>query len=223
MQPTFNKYNSTWGYATVAIFFACMIWVSPMLSLRDNDVLGRMITVTSIIILTMWHRVAGIIALSVVIAVMQNRLAMEGFTLPKAISNPIVGAVSSDDFFSWKTPDEFKQKYCIKGLSDNGLGYILNSKLLNIDASGNYTFNKDTLASLNKIDDKTATTENGCITTPERSGGINKICDPKCNWKIKTVEGFTATIENSPIMNAKNLIKDNVQKAKTMTESFFSR
>jgi hypothetical protein len=36
-------------------------------------------------------------------------------------------------------------------------------------------------------------------------------------------EGFTATIENSPILNAKNLIKDNVQKAKKMTESFFSR
>lgn len=222
MQSAFNKYDSTWGYATVAIFFACMIWVSPMLSLRDNDVLGRMITVTSIIILTMWHRVAGIIALSVVIAVMQNRSAMEGFTLPKTISNPIVGSVSSDDFFSWKTPDEFKQKYCIKGLSDHGLGYILNSKLLNIDASGNYTFHKDALASLNKIDNKTLKKENGC---PKFVGaGINVICDTKCNWKMeKQKEGFTPNIENSPIMNAKNLIKDNVQKAKSMTESFFSR
>jgi hypothetical protein len=42
------------------------------------------------------------------------------------------------------------------------------------------------------------------------------------NYATRT-EGFTATIENSPILNAKNLIKDNVQKAKKMTESFFSR
>ena len=220
MQTTVNKNDSIWGYATVAIFFACLIWVSPMLSLRDNDVLGRMITVTSIVILTMWHRVAGIIALSVVIAVMQNRPAMEGFTLPKTISNPIVGSASSDDFFSWKTPDEFKQKYCIKGWGDDGWTYVLNPKFFNgpIDASGNPTISDKTLTSMVRLDDKTITKENGC---PNK--GVGQVCDTKCNWKIKAVEGFTATIENSPIMNAKNLIKDNVQKAKTMTESFFSR
>jgi hypothetical protein len=222
MQSTFNKYDSTWGYATVAIFFACMIWVSP---LRDNDVLGRIITVMSIVMLTMWNRVAGIIALSVVIAIMQNRSEMEGFTLPNTVSNPIVGSVSSDDFFSWKTPDEFKQKYCIKGWGvDGGWTYVLNPKFFNgpIDASGNPTISDKTTTSMGRMDDKTITKENGC---PKYVGDgiINVICDPKCNWKIKAVEGFTATIENSPIMNAKNLIKDNVQKAKTMTESFFSR
>ena len=217
MQSSFNKYDSTWGYATVAIFFACMIWVSP---LRDNDVLGRIITVMSIVMLTMWNRVAGIIALSVVIAIMQNRSEMEGFTLPKTISNPVVGSTSSDE---WKTPDEFKQKYCMKGLSDDGWNYILNPKLFTgpIDASGNPALDKDGAAVLGRIDNATLKKENGC---PKFVGaGINVICDPKCNWKIKAVEGFTATIENSPIMNAKNLIKDNVQKAKTMTESFFSR
>ena len=217
MQSSFNKYDSTWGYATVAIFFACMIWVSP---LRDNDVLGRIITVMSIVMLTMWNRVAGIIALSVVIAIMQNRSEMEGFTLPKTISNPVVGSASSDE---WKTPDEFKQKYCMKGLGDDGWNYILNPKLFTgpIDASGNPALDKDGAAVLGRIDNATLKKENGC---PKFVGsGINVICDPKCNWKIKAVEGFTATIENSPIMNAKNLIKDNVQKAKTMTESFFSR
>ena len=217
MQSSFNKYDSTWGYATVAIFFACLIWVSP---LRDNDVLGRIITVMSIVMLTMWNRVAGIIALSVVIAIMQNRSEMEGFTLPKTISNPVVGSTSSDE---WKTPDEFKQKYCMKGLGDDGWNYILNPKLFTgpIDASGNPALDKDGAAVLGRIDNATLKKENGC---PKFVGaGINVICDPKCNWKIKAVEGFTATIENSPIMNAKNLIKDNVQKAKTMTESFFSR
>ena len=232
MQRAFNKIDPTWGYATVALFFACIIWVSPMLSLRDNDVLGRMITVTSIVILTMWHRVAGIIALSVVIAVMQNRyemgpintaIAMEGFTLPKNVSNPVVGTTSSDDFFSWKTPDEFKQKYCMKGLSDDGWNYILNPKLFTgpIDASGNPALDKDGAAVLGRIDNATLKKENGC---PKFVGaGINVICDPKCNWKMSTKEGFTPNIENSPILNAKNLIKDNVKKAKTMTESFFSR
>jgi len=38
-----------------------------------------------------------------------------------------------------------------------------------------------------------------------------------------TKEGFTPTIEVSPIQNMKNVVKDNVRKAKTMTESFFSR
>ena len=220
MQSSFNKYDSTWGYATVAIFFACLIWVSPMLSLRDNDVLGRIITVMSIVMLTMWNRVAGIIALSVVIAIMQNRSEMEGFTLPKTISNPVVGSASSDE---WKTPDEFKQKYCMKGLGDDGWNYILNPKLFTgpIDASGNPALDKDGAAVLGRIDNATLKKENGC---PKFVGsGINVICDPKCNWKIKAVEGFTATIENSSILNSKNWIKDKVQKAKTMTESFFSR
>ena len=48
--------------------------------------------------------------------------------------------------------------------------------------------------------------------------------NPKCDWKMKqTKEGFTSTIEVSPIQNMKNVVKDNVRKAKTMTESFFSR
>jgi hypothetical protein len=224
MQRAFNKIDPTWGYATVALFFACIIWVSPMLSLRDNDILGRIITVTSIVMLTLCHRVAGIIALIVVIAIMQNRPAMEGFTLPKTISNPVVGSASSDDFFSWKTPDEFKQKYCIKGLNDDGWNYILNPKLFTgpIDASGNPDLDKDGVAVLARIDNATLKKENGC---PKFVGaGINVLCDPKCNWKMaKQKEGFTPNIENSPILNAKNLIKDNVKKAKTMTESFFSR
>lgn len=221
MQSSFNKYDSTWGYATVAIFFACMIWVSP---LRDNDVLGRIITVMSIVMLTMWNRVAGIIALSVVIAIMQNRSEMEGFTLPNTVSNPIVGSVSSDE---WNTPDEFKQKYCTKVVLDgmDSLVYGLkpNSKLVAYDSSGKMT---DVGESHKRIDWPSVLscgqTKNP-INGKDQSGGIVQLCNPTCNWKIKTVEGFTATIENSPITNAKNLIKDNVQKAKTMTESFFSR
>ena len=55
-------------------------------------------------------------------------------------------------------------------------------------------------------------------------GGIQGMCNPKCDWKMKqTKEGFTSTIEVSPVQNMKNVVKDNLRKAKTMTESFFSR
>ncbi len=189
-----------------------------------SGILCKIVAVAIIVAFSMHHRVSGLVVLIVVIAVMQNRPATEGFTLPNTISNPVVGSASSDDFFSWKTPDEFKQKYCMKGVSDDGWNYILNSKLFTgpIDASGNPTIDKDGAAVLGGIDNTTLKKENGC---PKFVGaGINVICNPKCNWKMaKQTEGFTATIENSPILNAKNLIKDNVKKAKTMTESFFSR
>lgn len=45
--------------------------------------------------------------------------------------------------------------------------------------------------------------------------------DPSCDEATK--EGFTPTIKVSPVQNIKNVVKDNVRKAKTMTESFFSR
>ena len=189
-----------------------------------SDILYKIVAVAIIVAFSLHHRVSGLVALIVVIAVMQNRPAMEGFTLPSTISNPIVGSASSDDFFSWKTPDEFKQKYCMKGLSDGGWNYILNPKLFTgpIDASGNPALDKNGAAVLGRIDNATFKKENGCPTFV--GTGINVICDPKCNWKIANqTEGFTATIENSSILNSKNWIKDNVQKAKTMTESFFSR
>jgi hypothetical protein len=122
MQIDFNK-DGKYIIVVLLLFVACIIWGSPMvslLSLRDNDNLGKIIAVASIIALTSVHRIAGIMALVVVIAFMQNRPAMEGFELPK-------------------------QK-----------------------------------------------------------------------------EGFTANIENSPIMTAQNWIKDNAKKAKAMTETFIS-
>ena len=44
-----------------------------------------------------------------------------------------------------------------------------------------------------------------------------------CMQTYETKEGFTSTIEVSPVQNMKNVVKDNLRKAKTMTESFFSR
>jgi hypothetical protein len=204
-----------------------MIWVSPMLSFRGNDILGRIITVTSIVMLTMWNRVAGIIALIVVIAIMQNRSEMEGFTLPNTVSSPIIGTTSSSSD-TWNTPDEFKQKFCTKVVLDgmDSLVYALkpNSKLVAYDSSGKMT---DVGESHKRIDWPSVLscgdTKNP-INGKDQSGGVVQLCNPTCNWKMANqTEGFTATIENSPILNAKNSIKDHVQKAKKMTESFFSR
>ena len=191
--------------------------------------LSDIVAVAVVIIFSMHHRISGILALLVVIACMQTYETKEGFGLPKmqSDSNPVVG---SDDFFSWKTPDEFKQKYCIKGLSDSGWLYVLNSKIAPgpVDASGNPTYTDKSHSLYNNIDFATMREDPDCTRSTggggSTMGGIQGMCNPKCDWKMKqTKEGFTSTIEVSPIQNMKNVVKDNVRKAKTMTESFFSR
>lgn len=191
--------------------------------------LSDIVAVAVVIIFSMHHRISGLLALLVVIACMQTYETKEGFGLPKmqSDSNPVVG---SDDFFSWKTPDEFKQKYCIKGLSDSGWLYVLNSKIAPgpVDASGNPTYTDKSHSLYNNIDFATMREDPDCTRSTggggSTMGGIQGMCNPKCDWKMKqTKEGFTSTIEVSPIQNMKNVVKDNVRKAKTMTESFFSR
>lgn len=232
MQMNMNKEGK---YIIIALFIACMIWISPMWSLRDNDVLGKIITVASIIVLTSVHRIAGIMALIVVIAFMQNQPRMEGFELPKVNSNSIANTVSSDDFFSWNTPDEFKQKYCMKGLDDDGWTYALNPKIAPgpIDASGNPTYTDKTTALFNKIDfgsmqkgDNSKNCSKDLGNGKSFTGGIYGMCNPKCEWKVKSEpqkEGFTSAIKNSPIQTVKNYVKDNAKKAMAMTESFISQ
>ena len=192
-------------------------------------ILSDIVAVAIIVAFSMHHRISGLLALLVVIACMQTYETKEGFGLPKmqSDSNPVVG---SDDFFSWKTPDEFKQKYCIKGLSDSGWIYVLNSKIAPgpVDASGNPTYTDKSHSLYNNIDFATMREDPDCTRSTggggSTMGGIQGMCNTKCDWKMKqTKEGFTSTIEVSPIQNMKNVVKDNVRKAKTMTESFFSR
>ena len=50
----------------------------------------------------------------------------------------------------------------------------------------------------------------------------------KCNWKMKTAEGFTPMVANSPLQNVKNYVKDSANIVKdsannvkdTLKESF---
>ena len=190
--------------------------------------LSDIIAVVIIVAFSLHHRISGILALLVVIACMQPYETKEGFALPKmpSSSTPAV----TDDYFSWNTPDEFKQKYCIKGLSDDGWMYVLNSKVAPgpVDASGNPTYTDKSSSLFNNIDFATMKADPDCTRSTgsggSTMGGIQGMCNPKCDWKMKqTKEGFTPTVEVSPIQNMKNVVKDNVRKAKTMTESFFSR
>ena len=185
--------------------------------------LSDILSVVIIVAFSLHHRISGILALLVVIACMQTYETKEGFALPKM---PSSSTPDVTDDLSWNTPDEFKQKYCIKGWgggSENSPGdwmYVIHPKIANgpVDVSGNPTFNEKSFEIMRRIDDKTVSKENGC------SSNGQALCEPKCNWKIKTsTEGFTPTVEVSPVQNMKNVVKDNVRKAKTMTESFFSR
>jgi hypothetical protein len=189
--------------------------------------LSDVVAVAIIVAFSMHHRISGILALLVVITCMQtyeHNATKEGFGLPKMPSSS--NSAVTDDL-SWNTSDEFKQKYCIKGWGDSGNWmYVISPKIAGgpVDASGNPTFNDKSYEMMGRIDNKTVTKANGCSFDSSGSSGVKDICDPKCNWKIKTAkEGFTPTIEVSPVQNMKNVVKDNVRKAKTMTESFFSR
>ena len=103
----FNKHRE-FGYAVVAFLIACMIWAPPSLFLR-NSVLGKLLLVAIIIAMTMYHRIAGIVALILVIALLNRNPIKEGLTFATPSPPPI----------SFKSPDEFRQKYCLKGVADD--------------------------------------------------------------------------------------------------------
>jgi hypothetical protein len=188
--------------------------------------------VSAIIASTLYHRIAGIMALTVFIALMKSHFinTTEGFELP--ISNPVsnsnartssASAASAASSDTWNTPDEFKQKFCTKGIVDgvNSLVDVLspNSKLGKLDSSGKMT---DVGESYSRIDFASV---NGCgiyknpINGNDQSGGIAKLCDPKCNWKMKMSteqkkEGFTPMVANSSVQNLKNYVKDSANNVK---------
>jgi hypothetical protein len=62
----FTKLDPAFGYVAVAFLIACMLWAFPVLFLRD-DVLGKIVMVSAIIAATMYHPIAGIIAVLIVI------------------------------------------------------------------------------------------------------------------------------------------------------------
>ena len=200
----------------------------------DDSILGKVAMVLVIIASTMYHRIAGIIALIAIIAFMKSHFikTTEGFEFPigKTVSSPIIGTTSlssSSSSDTWNTPDEFKQKFCTKVVLDgmDSLVYALNpnSKLVAYDSSGKMT---DVGESYKRIDFASL---NSCgisknpINGKDQTGGILQLCDPKCNWKMNTKEGFTPMVANSTVQNLQNYVKDNANNVKDKLKESFSR
>jgi hypothetical protein len=198
----FTKLDPAFGYVAVAFLVACMLWAFPVLFLRD-DVLGKIVMVSAIIAMTMYHPIAGIIALIIIIAMLNQKPNKEGMlnsipTTPPTptSSNPLVGSPPSSSSISFKTPAEFRQKYCTKekGVPDdlNGKGRLNMTYMLSpafftkMDASGNPQFTIDEITAIESMDTdsfnqcKPMTTTDGV----EHRQTINNICDPACNWTI---------------------------------------
>lgn len=196
LQSIFKNMDPKFVYVAGAVLFAAMVWASPILFLRDS-ILGKAATVAFIIALTLYHRIAGIIGLIVIIAIMQNMQVTEGFELPISTavsSTSLLSSTTSSSSLSssdtWNTPDEFKQKFCMKGLVD-GVDTMVdvlspNAKIAKFDSSGKLT---DVGESYSRID-WPSVIDCGEFKNPingkTQGGGIGKLCDPKCNWKMKT-------------------------------------
>ena len=175
----FMKLDPAFWYVAVAFLIAC---IYPVFILRD-DVLGKSFMVAFIITATLYNRIAGIVALILVIALLNLTPVKEGLTFDKPTPAPI----------SFNSPDEFRQKYCLKGVSDPATpttpleySYMLSPAMFT-DTSGNL----QTRTEFAKfVDFATFNAGNGCKLDPTTKNYITipNMCDPICNW---------ATISNS--------------------------
>jgi hypothetical protein len=218
----FAKFDPAICFVAVAFLIACMIWAFPVLFLRD-DVLGKVIMVSAIIAITMYHRIAGIIALILIIAMLnQNQKPnKEGLSMPtptssnplsNAVSNPLIGSSSSSSSsVSFKTPAEFRQKYCIKGYADDlsgqgklNMSYMLSPAFFSkMDANGNPQLTLDETIAMQSINpDSFSECKPTTIDGQEQRQTIANMCDPACNWKIKPASTPTPTPTPTPTSTA---------------------
>ena len=180
----FMKLDPEFWYVIAAFIVACMIWASsPVFFLRD-DILGKSVMVAGIIAMTLYHRIAGIIALILVIALLNRTPIKEGLTFATPTPAPI----------SFKSPDEFRQKYCLKGLPDDPthsgkleLSYMLSPAFFTMDASGNPTLTKEQMDAFMSMN---PTSFEKCTPLTTTNGAkeyqtIHNLCDPACNWTMK--------------------------------------
>jgi hypothetical protein len=191
----FMKVDPEFGAVAFAFIIACMIWASPIFFLRDN-VLGKIVMVAALIAMTVYHRIAGIITLIAIIAILNQTPMKEGMVNPLTSSSaPPAPSIS------FNSPDEFRQKYCVKGIPDDPtqsgkmiMAYMLSPSFFTMDASGNPTLTKEQIDAFGTID---PTSFNKCTPLKLANGGteyetINNICDPKCGWTMKSTATTTA-------------------------------
>jgi hypothetical protein len=213
MQRIFNTVPPEFGYAAVAFLFACMIWVSP-----SDDVLGKAIMVSVIIALTMYHRIAGILAVIAVIALMQTTKQREGF-------NPLIPTIPPITFAS---AAEFREKYCMKGVAQSGATdisteYMLSPALFN-DNNGKPQLKMEVIKQMNL---STMNAANSCKSDPPNSTNSNdyitlsNMCDPGCMWTTNPMPVPTNATNATNPTNATNategftpMLRPHIRKAK---------
>jgi hypothetical protein len=178
MNP-FMKLNLDSNICCIAVAFlvACVVCASPVFFLRDR-VLGKLLLVAGVVAMTVYHRIAGIIALVAVIALLnQNPGIMEGME----------GLGSTPEPVSFKSPAEFREKYCMRGIAQPAsnqsaeYGYMLNPSMAT-DNKGKPELN---IGFFSLIDFPSFKTCKGGAT-------INNICDPACNWTMNPAPTATA-------------------------------
>jgi hypothetical protein len=184
----FMKLDPAFWYVAVAFLIAC---IYPVYSLRD-DVLGKSCMVAFIIAMTLYNRIAGIVALIFVIALLNRTPVKEGLTFATPTPAPI----------SFKSPDEFRQKYCLKGIPDDPtqsgkleFNYMLSPDFFTLDASGNPTMTMTQMDALGKI---VPNSFNKCTPLTVKNGGvgyetIHNMCDPACDWTMKSNKSNSTT------------------------------
>ena len=151
-----------------------------------DDVLGKSLMVAFIITATLYNRIAGIIALILVIALLNRNPTKEGLKFGKPTPAPI----------SFNSPDEFRQKYCIKGVYEPATptgpmeySYMLSPAMFT-DISGNI----QTRTEFAKfVDFATFNAGNGCKLDPTIGNYITvpNMCDPTCNWATNSNTALT--------------------------------
>ena len=190
--------------------------------------------VATLITATCYNRIAGIITLIAFIAILNNVQIKEGMANPLMSLSGATPAPSAPSI-SFNTPDEFRQKYCVKGIPDEPtqsgkliMTYMLSpSFFTKMDASGNPIVDKEQIDAMQKIDHASYNT---CTPLTVANGGtqyetINNMCDPKCNWKMKTpsptsapsdngTEGFTQMLR-SHIRNGRDVLTNGINDLKS--------
>jgi hypothetical protein len=221
MQRLLQRVDPEFGYVVVAFLFAC----SLLLFLRDN-VLGKVVMVSAIIALTLYHRVAGIVALIVVISVMQQtkqkQNQREGLTTKTEATkatddddakdnHPLIGSAATAIQFA--TAAEFREKYCMKGVGQGAdqkpeLQYMLSPALFDDRVQLK-------LEAIKQMNVSSMNAANSCKSTPPNSTNPNdyvsiaNMCDPGCNWTTNPTnakkEGFTPALRPH-IRNGRRLL-----------------
>ena len=216
-----NKIGMNFEFRHVAFAFliACVIWFLS----SGNAVLGRAAMVSVIVASATYHRVAGIIAVLVAIAFMQNQThaQKEGLSMN---DHPLIPA-STLNPLHFESAAEFREKFCMKGVAQSAgneptvLQYMLSPALFDVSNSDKPQFKLDVIKQMNVSSMNAA---NSCKPDPANGSNyvsIANMCDPGCNWTTNvpttapttapTTEGFTPMLRPH-IRTGRRVIADGV-------------